>query len=180
MSVTGHHHCGSASQISASRVSPVVILRRGEEGDLEAMMRIEEDCFGTERFSPEVLRAFLLREDAFVILAVEDDEVVGSAMGLLTAERNEGKIASIAVLRSHRGKGIGALLLEECENIFRAHNMARYTLEVETDNEPALSLYLSRGYEIKGTIKDFYARGRDAYCMEKRVASAGHKVIRPS
>ena len=157
-----------------------MILRRGEERDLEAMMRIEEDCFGAERFRPEVLRAFLLREDAFVIVAVEGEEVVGSAMGLLATEGGEGKIASIAVLRRHRGKGIGALLLEECENVFRAHNLARYTLEVETNNEPALSLYLSRGYVIKGTIRDFYGKGRDAYCMEKRVATRGSRMLRPS
>jgi len=157
-----------------------VILRRGEERDLEAMMRIEDDCFGSERFSPEVVRAFLLRSDAFVILAVEDEEVVGSAMCLFSKDAGEGKIASIAVLRRYRGRGIGALLLEECENVFRAHNLTRYTLEVETANQPALSLYLSRGYEVKGVMKDFYAIGRDAYCMEKRVGAGSRVRLRPS
>lgn len=144
------------------------------------MLRIEEDCFGNERFSAEILRAFLVRSDAFVMLAVEGDEVVGSAMCLLSTDRREGKIASIAVLRSHRGRGVGALLLEECENVFRSHDLSRYTLEVEAENQPALSLYLSRGYEIKGIIRNFYGKDRDAYCMEKRVGTGSRVRLQPS
>ena len=157
-----------------------MIVRRATECELPELLKIEEDCFGVEKFSPETVRAFASRSDAFVLLAIEGDEKLGSAMCIISEEANEGKIASIAVLRRHRGRGLGALLLEACEKEFRDRHLRRYSLEVETENAPAISLYLSRGYEAKGIIKDFYSVGRDAYCMEKKVGLDGRVRVTPS
>jgi len=161
-------------------VQLAVIIRKAVEGELPDLLRIEEECFGVEKFSPETVRAFVAREDAFVLLAVEGDKMVGSAMCIISEEVLEGKIASIAVLHGHRGKGVGTSLLEACEREFQSHQLRRYSLEVETENEPAISMYLSRGYKPKGIIKDFYSAGRDAYCMEKKVDSKNVVEIRPS
>jgi ribosomal protein S18 acetylase RimI-like enzyme len=139
---------------------------------MPGLMNIEEDCFGKERFRPEVVRAFVERDSAFIIVAIEEGEIVGSAMAIYSDEASEGKIASIAVLRRHRGRGIGAQLLQECENVFIGQNLRRYTLEVETINGPAISLYETRGYKKRGIIDDFYGTGRHAYCMEKRISDA--------
>lgn len=157
-----------------------VIFRRADETDMPGLMNIEEDCFGIERFSPEVVRAFIVRDDAFVIIGVDEKDIVGSALAIYSGEASEGKIASIAVLRRCRGQGIGAQLLEECENVFRVHNLTRYSLEVETINEPAISLYTSRGYQTKGIIDDFYGAGRHAYCMEKRMVDHKDVKVTPS
>ncbi len=159
---------------------PAVIIRRAGEADLAGLMKVEEDCFGSERFNPEVVHAFLVRDNAFVLVGVEEGEFVGSAMALYSDEVSEGKIASIAVLRRCRGQGIGAELLRECENIFRAHNLSRYSLEVETVNEPAIALYTSRGYHRKGIIDDFYGLGRHAYCMEKMAGIRKGDSVKPS
>lgn len=153
-----------------------VPLRRADLSDLESLMRIEEDCFGSERFAPEVVRAFLVRDDTFVIVADEGGEIVGSAMCMISHEMSEGKIASIAVLRKARGMGMGSALLEECEKGFREHGLKRYTLETEVTNEPAISLYVSSGYEIKGLVIGLYGTGRDGYAMEKRAGPKGTKV----
>jgi len=157
-----------------------VIIRRATEADMPDILRIEEECFGSERFSPETVRAFVARADAFILMAIHDGLITGSAMCMISKEASEGKIASIAVLRGFRGLGIGAQLLDACEQAFGTHELARYTLEVETENEPAISLYLSRGYQIRGLIKDFYSVGRDAYCMEKRTRTSGRVSIKPS
>ena len=157
-----------------------MIIRKAAEHELPRLLKIEEECFGWEKFSPETVRALIARSDAFILMAINDREILGSAMGIVSEEGGEGKIASIAVLRRHRGKGIGAELLGACENEFKSRNLRRYSLEVETENEPAISLYLRKGYEAKGVIKDFYAAGRHAYCMEKRIASENSIQIRPS
>lgn len=157
-----------------------MIIRKAAPHELPELLRMEEECFGMEKFPPETVRAFVARSDAFVLLAIEGDEKLGSAMCIFSDEASEGKIASIAVLRKHRGKGVGAQLLEACENEFQARSLRRYSLEVETENEPAVSLYLSRGYEAKGIIKDFYSVGRDAYCMEKSVVPGRRVRITPS
>jgi ribosomal-protein-alanine N-acetyltransferase len=157
-----------------------VIFRKAEEADMPGLMNIEEDCFGAERFRPEVVRAFLMRDKAFIVACVEEGGIVGSAMAMYSEEVGEGKIASIAVMRRMRGQGIGAQLLEECENVFRAHGLKRYSLEVETSNEPAVSLYKTRGYRTVGVIDDFYGAGRHAYCMQKRVGDSKGVKLTPS
>lgn len=153
-----------------------MIIRQADEDDMPALMGIEEECFGAERFSAEIVRAFVERDDTFVLAAVEGDDIVGSAMCIASDLRKEGKIASMAVRRDHRRKGIGTRLLSECENGFNLQGALKYSLEVEATNEAAIGLYLGNGYEIKATLKDFYGLGRDAYYMEKNVDPTRREV----
>jgi ribosomal protein S18 acetylase RimI-like enzyme len=147
----------------------VVIVRAADEWDMERLLEIEQECFGTEKFNAETVRAFVVRDDAFVLLAIDKDEIVGSAMCMVSDLGREGKIASIAVLKRCRGGGVGSALLDECERVFLSHGLTKYTLEVDVMNKPALSLYSSRGYEVKTSIQDFYGVGRPAYIMEKNI-----------
>ena len=65
--------------------------------------------------------------------------------------------------------------------MLESKNLAKFSLEVETLNEPAIALYTSRGYEIKGVLQDFYGFGRHAYYMEKKIPSRGRSAkLRPS
>jgi len=157
-----------------------VIIRKAAELDLARLMQIEEECFGWQKFGPETVRAFVERSDSFALMAVNGREILGSALGVISEQSGEGKIASIAVLRRHRGKGIGAELLVACETEFQSRSLRRYSLEVETENGPAISLYERRGYEAKGVITDFYASGKHAYCMEKKAPSENRVQIKPS
>ena len=147
----------------------VVKVRAADEWDMEGLLGVEQECFGAEKFNAETVRAFVVRDDAFVLLAIDNEEIVGSAMCMISDLGREGKIASIAVLKKYRGSGAGSLLLDECEKVFRSHGLTKYTLEVDVMNKPAISLYASRGYEIKASIQDFYGVGRPAYIMEKNV-----------
>lgn len=144
-----------------------MIFRLAEEKDLPSLLAIEEECFGQEKFGPETLRALIGRQDAFILAAEADGAIVGSTMCLISKETGEGKIASIAILNNSRGGGVGARLLLESEKIMGARGARKVSLEVETVNEPAMSLYLTRGYEIKGIIRNFYSAGRHAYYLEK-------------
>lgn len=146
-----------------------MIIRLADEEDLGELLEIEEKCFGREKFSPETIRAFIEREDTFILAAFEEDGIIGSIMALMSDIMRQGKVASVAVLAEHRGKGTGSALLRECEKIFESHELMKYSLEVDTMNAPAIALYSSRGYEIKGMLRDFYGLGRNAYYMEKRV-----------
>lgn len=145
-----------------------VNIRKADTADLEGLLKIEERCFGAEKFSPETVRAFLERDDAFVVAAEEGGDMVGSAMCLVSFERREGRIASVAVVHDMRRKGIGSMLLRECERVFDSMGTEEYSLEVETVNEPAISMYLSHGYQMIGMIEDFYGIGRHAHFMVKR------------
>ena len=132
-----------------------------------------------ERFSAELVRAFIVRSDAFTVVA-EDESIgrlVGSASCLISENAGEGRIASIAVIESHRKIGIGSGLMDECERIFASYRLRKYLLEVETTNFPAILLYTHRGYNVMGLIKDYYGTGRDAYFMERRLCRNRRRVI---
>lgn len=146
------------------------MIRQAVRSDLRAIMQIERACFGSERFSTQTVLAMISREDSFTLIAEEDDEVVGAAMCTFSSESGEGKIASIAVLEEHRGRGIGKALLKACEESLRSLGLSLFTLEVDVDNEAAVNLYTSNGYLINGVIEGFYSSGRDAYSMSKTAA----------
>lgn len=137
------------------------------DSDLPAVMRIERECFPERPFSENVVRVFLTRADAFLLVAEEQGDVVGAAMCLYSACAGEGKIASVAVLEEHRRKGIGSALLKECESLLESMDIHRFSLEVGVGNTAALELYSSRGYKVLGILRRFYSDGQDAYCMEK-------------
>lgn len=156
-----------------------VNIRKAGAADFEGLLKLEDRCFGSERFSPETVRAFLERNDAFVVAAEEGGSLVGSAMCLVSFERQEGRIASVAVVEDMRKQGIGSMLLRECERIFDSMGTEECSLEVETANEPAIAMYLSHGYQVIGKIEDFYGVGRHAYFMVKK--TRGKTVtIKPS
>ncbi len=158
-----------------------VKVRPATPKDLEGMMRIEELCFGDERFDSETVRAYLARTDAFAIVAVTKDGIVGAAMSTASARLGRGRIGSVAVLEGHRGKGVGKKLLEACETEFRARGITQFLLEVAVDNIDAIKLYEANGYRISDIIGGYYSRGKDAYLMEKDVTMEGRRVrIRPS
>jgi len=157
-----------------------VIVRLASEEDLPRLMEIEDLCFGPERFSQETVQAFLVRDDAFIVVAEELEELRGSAMCTTSDERGEGRIASLAVPERMRGRGIGGMLLDECEKVFVDLGMTVYSLEVETVNEPAIAIYSSHRYEISSIISDFYGRGRPAYAMIKRRTTEDGVAIMPS
>jgi len=153
-----------------------VKVRAADEWDMERLLEIEQQCFGAEKFNAETVRAFVVRDDTFVLLALDEEKTVGSAMCMISDIGREGKIASIAVLKEYRGGGVGSLLLDECEGVFQSHGLTKYTLEVDVMNKLAISLYASRGYEIKASIQDFYGVGRPAYTMEKNAESKRIKI----
>jgi ribosomal-protein-alanine N-acetyltransferase len=153
-----------------------VRVRAADEWDIEGLLEIELECFGAEKFNAETVRAFVVRDDTFVLLTIDKEKIVGSAMCMISDLGREGKIASIAVLKEYRGSGVGSLLLDECEKVFQSHGLTKYTLEVDVMNKPAISLYTSTGYEVKASIQDFYGVGRPAYIMEKNIEPKRTKI----
>jgi ribosomal protein S18 acetylase RimI-like enzyme len=150
-------------------VELTVNIRQADEVDLSELLKIEEDCFESERFNTDTVRAFVVRDDTFVLVAFDENGILGSAMCMVSELDLHGKIASIAVLKQRRGTGIGAALLDECEKVFRSQGLLRYSLEVEASNSLAIALYASRGYMVKASLQDFYGAGRPAFYMEKKV-----------
>jgi ribosomal protein S18 acetylase RimI-like enzyme len=151
--------------------------------DLDGMMRIEELCFGDGRFDIGTVMAYITRKDAFAVVATSGEGIAGAAMGMVSTRLDCGRVASVAVLRSHRGRGLGRELLAACEKEFHRRGVRRFMLEVAVDNDEAVKLYEACGYQISAVIEGYYSSGKDAYIMEKNSTMEGRRVkvkVRPS
>ena len=59
----------------------------------------------------------------------------------------------VAVLKDYQGKGIGKIMMKECIVWCKEHGIEQIELEVVTENNRAISMYKSFGFEVCGAKK---------------------------
>ena len=142
-------------------VSPVTV-RRADYADVRDAQAIVDllDAYardpagGSEPLSPQVRKqlvpALAARPWAFSVLAFDGERPVGLVNcleGLSTFKaRPLVNVHDVAVLASHRGRGIAAQMLALVEAIAMERGACKLTLEVLSGNQSALSLYRRIGF----------------------------------
>lgn len=103
-------------------------------------------------YIPEAMADLLIQEQA--VLMAKD--VGGNRLGALQLETIKGVtwLNHVAVVEAARGKGVGLGLVEAYIERGHADANSRYMLWVQRQNEPAVSLYLKKGftYTNKSTL----------------------------
>lgn len=103
-----------------------------------------------ESISSQIVPGMRATPGAFSLLAWDADLPVGVAVcfqGFTTfAAKPLVNVHDLAVLPSHRGQGIGSLLLQAVESHARILGCCKVTLEVRKENPRAEQLYLRLGY----------------------------------
>jgi ribosomal protein S18 acetylase RimI-like enzyme len=143
------------------------IIREARPRDLDAIARLENESFETDRVSRRSLREFLRAAHRPVIAATIDDELAGYALVALRKVARAVRIYSLAVDRRFARRGVGRALLQACEGYARHHRRAALTLEVRYDNASAIALYESCGFRPFGEDAHYYADGATALRYEK-------------
>jgi ribosomal-protein-alanine N-acetyltransferase len=143
-------------------------LREAGETDLEAVMRIEKASFPRHPYPMDVFIILLKQYPRYFLVAECSSRVSGYVCGSL-AGKNLGRIVSIAVEPELRRRGVGRMLMLELENRFRADRVKAIRLEVGVDNNAAIRLYESLGYETVGFRRGYYPDGSDALVMVKNL-----------
>jgi ribosomal protein S18 acetylase RimI-like enzyme len=146
-----------------------VRLRPAELTDIPELLKIEKSCFANERFDFHMLEDIISGEGFECFIGSEENNVIASAMVHHEIELGRSRIVSIAVLPKMRGKGLGRTLLKLLEERSIASGSSIMGLEVRVTNVPAINLYLHDGYEVCGTIPNYFGRGQDALYMERRL-----------
>ena len=116
-------------------------------------------------WSYNILKQELENKNTTYIVAKENNEVVGFA-GISTC-LDEATLNNIVVKKSCRGRGISGELLESLIDLCGDLHMRTFTLEVDTENAPAIHLYEKFGFKNLGIRKKYYNGSRDAYIMTK-------------
>lgn len=144
-----------------------MLIRRATPEDLDGFIAVvvavadEQRWIGTE--SPvdsdalaARLRTKLAEDDALFVL---DDgaRIVG------TMDVSRTRVAGVAslgmaIVADQRGRGHGRAMLEAAIAHARGERMHKLELEVWPDNERAIALYASCGFETEGIRRDHYRR----------------------
>ncbi|WP_133407662.1 GNAT family N-acetyltransferase [Parashewanella tropica] len=146
-----------------------ITIRHSRTEDIEAIMSLYEqpsiyaNTLQLPHPSIEKWKAFLgkLPENFHSLVAEIDGKIVGQVgMEVFTRPRRK-HVANLGmgVCESARGQGVGKALLKEAQKL--AHDwlaVSRIEIEVYTDNQAAIALYKSCGFEIEGTAKNYAFR----------------------
>ena len=97
-----------------------------------------------------VIPAKLAAQPDLLIVAVEGDTVVGSIMPGYDGHR--GWLYALAVLKSHRRRNIGTLLVREAEKRLRALGCTKINLQVRASNSAVTAFYEKLGYAVEERI----------------------------
>lgn len=130
-------------------------LRNLSLEDLDAVMQLESETFPSDAWSKESMVSELASRAGYYI-GLFDSELVGYA-GLSTIPGSfSSDIQTIAVMQAQRGKGLGRRLVEALISQARRLGSEQILLEVRIDNEPAIKLYQSLGFERIDVRKRYY------------------------
>ena len=85
-----------------------------------------------------------------LLVALDGGDVVGTAMAGYDGHR--GWLYSVAVRRSHRRRGIGALLVREAETRLAALGCGKVNLQVRSTNAEVVAFYEALGFEVEERV----------------------------
>ncbi len=132
--------------------------------DLNALSKLERECFGADAWSFLDLIAVLTFPEVVRLKVVEDGAMIAFAAGDPRPGEGFSWIATIGVASEHRRKGIGRELLRACEARLKT---PRLKLSVRASNAGAIHLYEIEGYSRVDVWQHYYRDGEAAIVMEK-------------
>jgi ribosomal-protein-alanine N-acetyltransferase len=153
-----------STQTPASPVSTAesYSIEQANWRDLNALRHLERACFPKDAWPLLDLIGALALPNVVRLKAVANGEMVGFIAGDI--RHGLAWIATIAVLPTFRGRGIGKALLQAFEELLEVSHIR---LNVRASNRTAIRLYEITGYQKAGLWKDYYEDGEDALVMQK-------------
>lgn len=139
---------------SRKTVPSNIVFRKATNKDALEITKQNSIYFGSDQGDDQVV----VPEDEekrgmTIYLAELNDRVIGKVN--LQIHGDTGAIFGLGVLPDERGKGYGKAILLKSLELFLAQGAEAVFLQVAAENETALQLYLSCGFE-KTSIMDYY------------------------
>ncbi len=149
-------------------VSASVRVRRAESSDLDDLVTLEQATFDTDQLSRGQYRRHLDSDSAQVLVASANRRrFLGTAVLFFRKGSRVARLYSLATRPESRGKGVASALLEAAARTARRRGCTALRLEVRIDNEAALRLYESLGFQRIGRYAHYYQDGADAWRYEQ-------------
>lgn len=138
-----------------------LVFERAKKEDLEEIHEIEIASF-PDPWSVDSLWAFASDEQVRTLVCARDEET-GELVGYYALQYvlDEAEIAIIAVKRKFRRQGLGREILDEIKCFCQGKEIIKIHLEVRSENEAAVHLYRSFGFQEVGRRKNYYEAPKD-------------------
>lgn len=146
------------------------MLRQATLDDVDALVRLENDCFTTDRLSKRNFRYMLTKANAAIIVDEENGQLRGYVLVLFSQGTSMARLYSIAVAPDCQRQGVARALLEGAEGAARDRDAISMRLEVRKDNAASLALFDRHGYRPFREVLDYYEDHMDALRFEKSLA----------
>ena len=117
--------------------------------DFSLLESIHKQCFPNYWNSLEFADMFLINGTWAIIYA-------NLGLGILRIICDEAEIITIATLPEYRQQGIGKKIVQSIIGLAKEQNVKEVFLEVRESNIVAQKLYLSNGFTIIATRKNYY------------------------
>ncbi len=157
--------CGEPGASRAATRAELAI-RPATKADLPALVRLELDSFD-DPWS-EALLAAEVASSPLLLLAEVGGRGAGYAAFLEAAD--EAELLRVAVDPTERRRGLGRRLVEAGVAVLRRRGTIRCHLEVRPDNEAALALYRTLGFEVSGRRPGYFSDGTAALLLTLELA----------
>ncbi len=156
-------------------------LRQMTAEDLDQVIELEDELFGSDSWTREMLVSELEQQPATRHYLVADDagRIAGYA-GLL-ASGQQGDVLTIGVASDWQGHGIGTALLRALLSEAGRRGCREVFLEVRTDNHRAQDLYRRHEFTEIGIRRGYYQpSGADALVMRRDLTLTERTPAKPA
>jgi ribosomal protein S18 acetylase RimI-like enzyme len=146
------------------------MLRQATLNDINALVRLENRCFVTDKVSRRQFRYLLSKANAVILVDEEQGQARGYVLLLFSRGTCMARLYSIAVDPDWQGQGIGGKLIQGAEAAAVDRGCVSMRLEVRKDNATSLDLFRHHGYQQFEEVLDYYQDHMDALRLEKNLA----------
>ncbi len=149
-----------------------VEVRLAREGDVDALLTVEEQCFdvyyyGRYKLNRYDFQSYLEDARCIFLVATRDNQVAGYVLGPAGSWRlpRTAHIDSVAVLPAVQSQGIGTRLLLSFVEEARGRGCQKVILEVATANSVGLAFFTKHGFHERRQLPHYYGRGLHGLLM---------------
>jgi [ribosomal protein S18]-alanine N-acetyltransferase len=156
----------ASSSAATPFAQPPITLRGFRSSDVSSIAATVAEALH-ERYDPSLYSSLSAEwPDGFLVAIDENDVPVGFLLGV-SQVANEARVLMFAVDRSHRGEGVGGLLMMTFFDRCRARGYRRVTLEVRVSNATAIQFYARHQFSVTDLLRGYYSDGENGYQMAR-------------
>lgn len=149
---------------------PMPNIRLATIDDAAALAALEQKAFDPDFFhlmSKSQFSRLIKKGNADILVAEEDQRLIGVVVILYRKRSKLGRMYSIAVHPDFQGRDVGKSLFEAMENRLKEKDMRGALLEIRADNTDHLARYQKQGYRLTRIMPEYYPDGCAGLKLER-------------